>query len=116
MSMAMKRMTPRKEAILRLLEHHFENGYDREYADFGLPPYTASTIAREVRGFVGKNDTPPLESIVRPDGTISNEWAFWQPSESTVQSFARTLRQMADEGLLVQVREKKQTDAQRSGR
>lgn len=104
----MKRTTPRKEAILRMLEADYEEGgRDSLAREFGRPPLTATTIAEYIHWFDGENGRP--ECNAKPGESIPNEIAFWRPSASTVQSFARTLRAMAAEGLLVQVREKQQT-------
>jgi hypothetical protein len=106
--MGKKIMTPRKEAILRMLEADYdEGGRDCLASEFGRPPLTATTVAEYIDWFGYDNGRTPY--VKRPDGTIEYESTLWRPSASQVQSFARTLRQMADEGLLVQVREKQQT-------
>lgn len=108
--MTSTRNTPRKEAILRLLEHKFEKGYDYDPDggdDFGFPPYIATTIATHIDEFGGKSGRP--ERVVSEGGWVNNEWAFWKAPPSEIQSMARTLRGMAAEGLVVQVRQKQQT-------
>jgi hypothetical protein len=106
--MAKKRTTPRKEAILRMLEADYEEGgRDSLAREFGRPPLTATTIAEYIDWFDGENGRP--ECNAKPGESVPLEIAFWHPSASTVQSFARTLRAMTAEGLLVQVREKQQT-------
>ena len=97
--MAKKRMTPRKEAILRMLESDYD-AFDRDdyRTGFGRHPYNATTIASYIDLFGGNNgalNSAPCEPV--------------KPSDSIVQSFARTLRGMVQEGLLVQVCEKQQT-------
>jgi hypothetical protein len=101
------RLTERKVAILRMLEEHEESIYE----EIGIPPYTATDIANYVDRFGGENGRPEIKWVEQPDGTktTSDPNAGWRPPESTVQSFARTLRGMTTEGLLVQVREKQQT-------
>jgi hypothetical protein len=81
-------MTPRKEAIMRMLEDNSE-GCLREY---GGPPCTATTITAYIHWFGG-----------REDGDRE------QYDPSVVQSFARTLRGMAAEGLVVRVIDKQDT-------
>jgi len=106
--MAQKRDTPRKQAILRMLEADYDEGDLHSLAnEFGRPPLTATTIAEYIDWFDGENGRQP--HVTRPDSTIEYESTLWRPSASLVQSFARTLRSMAAEGLLVQVREKQQT-------
>jgi hypothetical protein len=64
------RDTERKRAIFKMLEEHAQC----EYAEYGPPPYSATTIASRIGG--------------------------------SVQSVARTLRGMANDGQLVAVRER----------
>lgn len=97
--MAKKRDTPRKHAILRMLEANWGDEY-ADYGDPGPPPYTATRIAEYVDSFGGDNGRV---WNVMPDGTKTYQ-GIWSPSAMTVQSFARTLRAMAAEGLLIQVK------------
>jgi hypothetical protein len=109
-----KFMTPRKAAILRMLEEHDEGTYE----EIGIPPYTATDIANYIDWFGGDNGRPEIKWVEQPDGTktSTDPNCYWRPSESQVQSFARTLRGMAAEGLLIQVREKQDTIDGMSGR
>jgi hypothetical protein len=108
-----KFMTPRKAAILEMLEADYdEHGRDNPMvSEFGRPPFAATDIATYIDWFGGENGRPEIKWTQRPDGTktTSDPNAWWSPPASTVQSFARTLRGMAEEGLLVQVREKMDT-------
>lgn len=106
--MTATRNTPRKWAILRMLEADYDDSSRDSFAsEFGRPPFPATTIAQYIDWFGGDNGRPKYE--VSPGESIPNKIAFWYVSPSTVQSFARTLRGMAKEGLLIQVREKQQT-------
>lgn len=93
--MTTTRNTPRKEAILRLLEADFEsptiNGKYTLASEIGRPPFNAARIAELCDWFSGAD-------VAGPYGD--------PPSASVVQSFARTLRGMAKEGLVVSVRHK----------
>ena len=100
-------MTPRKKAIQRMLEADYdEGGRDSLASEFGRPPFTATTIAQHIDWFDGDNGREWNEM---PDGSKNAVDPMWRVPASTVQSFARTLRAMAKEGLLVSVREKQQT-------
>jgi hypothetical protein len=100
-------MTPRKEAILRMLEADYdEGGQDSLASEFGRPPLTATTIAQYIDWFDGDNGREWNEM---PDGSKNAVDPMWRVPAGTVQSFARTLRAMAKEGLLVSVREKQLT-------
>lgn len=92
--MAATRKTPRKEAILRLLEADYESlsigGKYTLASDIGRPPFNAGRIAKLCDWFSGADVDPYGE----------------EPTASVVQSFARTLRGMAKEGLVVSVRHK----------
>jgi hypothetical protein len=98
--MTTTRNTPRKEAILSMLEADYGDGGAHSLAfELGRPPFAATEIARYVDWFDGDNGKPEFS----PDGGV------WDPSPSTVQSFARTLRGMETEGLVVSVSVKKLT-------
>lgn len=100
-------MTPRKEAILRMLEADYDEGAPYSLAsEFGRPPLTATTITQYIDWFDGDNGREWKEM---PDGSKNAVDPMWCVPASTVQSFARTLRGMVKEGLLVCVREKQQT-------
>ncbi|MEX3982788.1 hypothetical protein AB4Y45_27830 [Paraburkholderia sp. EG287A] len=108
------RLTARKVAILRMLEEHDESTYE----EIGIPPYTATDIAQYIDWFGGENGRPEIKWVEQPDGTrtSSDPNRMWRAPASVVQSFARTLRGMVAEGLLVSVREKQDTLNGISGR